>query len=389
MKFRIFFLLIAGLFLSSCNDSEVNEVSKEYYSLTDNKDSIGEILGQHDLVILGEVIHDSEDIFNHKVELMKHLVESEGFNFIMLEGAEAELEYYKNKDYPVQEGLNHIYRKDNFGYFFENSNVEVSQIDWLPLVYQSPTQDTDLLYDIHKEIAVFDTATADEFKSTEIALRIWSYDMLSSGNPESFDREGNVYQTLIDTEYFRKLSQASQNYIAIKNDNLINYITELNFDNGYVEYNAMRAKGMANSIMDKLKKDTKAIVWIHNGHAQYAPENIEYVEQTSYDYEGNLESVGTILRDEGIDVYSVGLIFNEADQDASSFFEASVERKTDDSYLEGYINNQTENDIFIDFKTSEIIKNQSYTLDELGSNKYEMNPLEQYDGLIYLDKIEK
>ena len=83
MKFRLCFLLIVSLFLSSCNDSKDNELSKEYYSLTDNQESIGEILGQHDVVILGESIHDSEDIFNQKVELMKHLVESEGFNLII------------------------------------------------------------------------------------------------------------------------------------------------------------------------------------------------------------------------------------------------------------------------------------------------------------------
>lgn len=389
MKFKLCILLITVIVLSGCNEENDSGSSNEFYSLTEEQGSIGKILGQHDVVIIGESIHDSEDIFNHKVSLMKHLVKNEGFNLIMLEGAEAELEYYKDKGYSVQEGLNHIYRKDNFLYFFENDDIDVSQIDWLPLVYENPTKDTGLLYEIHKEIDDFDKSLADEFKLQEIALRTWTYEMLSSGNPEKFEREGNVYQSLIDAEYFVKLSEAGQNYITLKNDNLNNYITEMDFGSGYVEYNIMRAKGMADSIIKKLNDDTKAIVWIHNGHAQYAPSKIDYANQTLYDYEGNLESTGTILRNEGIDIYNLGVIFNEADQEVSPFFEDGIERKSDERYLEGYIGNQTEGDIFIDFKTSEFIKNEKYVLDEFGSNEYEMNPLEQYDGLIYLDKIDK
>lgn len=395
MKFKmITLLLLCSTFIiggcSNANTDEMNSKAKEYYNLTSEEESIGNILGQHDVVLLGESVHDSIDIFNKKVDLIKYLVENEGFNLIMLEGSEAELEYYKDRNHPVDEGLNYIYQHENFvEYFFNNQLIETTQIDWLPLVYDYPSFDTLLLDEIHKEISTFDKVSADKFKSAEISLRTWTYEMLSSGKPEEFNREENIYQTLIDENYFSELSKPTQDYIKKKNFNVVNYISEIDFENGYVEYNIMRSKGMANSIKDKLGKNTKAVIWIHNGHAQYEPGKINYDKQTSYDYEENLQSVGTILRNEGLDIYNVGLIFNEAKAGFSPFIQDNIERKSNDEFLEGYIGNQTEDDIFIDLRENYFIKDQIYKLDELGDNEYTMNPHEQYDGLIYIDTIEK
>lgn len=393
MKTKILLLICicSLMFASSCSNQDTNEVNteeKNFYNIEKEKEAIGNILGKHDVVLLGESIHDSSDIYNLKIELMKYLVEHEGFNLIMLEGSQAELEYYKSKKHPVEEGLNYIYKPDSFQYFFESDAVETTQIDWLPLVYDYPSFDTLLLDEISKEISKHNQELAYEFKSMEIALRTWAYKMLSSGNPEKFDKE-NIYQKIIDKQFFDELSEPTQEYINKKNFNLVNYINEINFENGYIEYNMMRSRGMADSIMDKLDDHSKSIVWIHNGYAQYEPEKISYDNQTSYDYEENLDSVGSILRDEGIDVYSIGLLFNEAKAGVSPFIEKNISRKDNTKYLEGYIGSHTEDDIFIELQGNDFIRNQQYKLDDLGNSEYTMNPYEQYDGLIYIDSIEK
>lgn len=82
-------------------------------------------------------------------------------------------------------------------------------------------------------------------------------------------------------------------------------------------------------------------------------------------------------------------LFGRKFTDIKELIEGNISRKDSEGFLEGYIGNHTKDDVFIELKGNNFINDQQYKLDELGNNEYTMNPYEQYDGLIYIDTIEK
>ncbi len=102
-----------------------------------------------------------------------------------------------------------------------------------------------------------------------------------------------------------------------------------------------------------------------------------------------VESLGALLRESEHSVYNAGLFHNEAEDYELLPEDYATPRRDKDKTLEGYIGNQVQKDIFIDFATSDFIEENQYTVHWEGYYGYRMVPQEQFDGLIYIDHIKE
>lgn len=99
-------LLITTSILVGCGTEaeESNENSVDYYELNNDIKDIGDILGEHDIVILGESTHWSSEIAKQKTDLIDYLAEEHGFNKLFLETSDSKFNYYQERGLPMTDG---------------------------------------------------------------------------------------------------------------------------------------------------------------------------------------------------------------------------------------------------------------------------------------------
>lgn len=385
-------MLIAG-----CGaEAEQAEVPvKDYYGINEEIEEIGNILSNQDIVILGESTHWSEDIAKEKVDLIDYLAEERGFNKLFLETPDSEFNYYKDSGLDMKDGVMEQYHQDIFAEYLneENSNITALPMDWAPLIENNNASHISLLEEnITDEINRYDTELAEEFKKSEYALRDWFVKgLFLNQRVGNLERPTDVYQDIRNEKFFEKLPEPSQDYIISRHEDIKDYYSQINFDNALIEYYDYREIGMADKVLSQMEQGDKAIVWVANGHSNYDVtkiDNSHEVFEIERKDERN-ESLGALLRDSQYSVYNVGIYYNEADDYGLLPQEVATPRKTEDDTLEGYIGNKISDDIFIDFQTSDFIEEKIYTAFNAGSYNYQMVPQEQFDGLIYIDHLEK
>lgn len=398
MKFKLIITYALIFLVAGCADTQSSETSdtpQDYYELKENIEGIGNILSEQDIVILGESTHWTEDITKEKVDLIDYLAEEHGFNKLFLETPDSEFNYYKDSGLDMKDGVMEQYHQDIFAEYLneENSNITVLPMDWSPLIENNNASHISLLEEnITDEISRYDIELAEEFKKSEYALRDWfAKGLFLNQRVGNLERPTDVYQDIRNEEFFAKLPEPSQNYIISRHENIKNYYSQINFDNALIEYYDYREIGMADKVLSQMEQGDKAIVWVANGHSNYDVtkiDNTHEVFEIERKDERN-ESLGALLRDSQYSVYNVGLYYNEADDYGLIPQEVATPRKTADDTLEGYIGNKVSDDIFIDFQTSEFVEEKAYTAFNAGSYDYQMVPQEQFDGLIYIDHLEK
>lgn len=398
MKFKLIITYALIFLVAGCADtqsSETSEALQDYYELEENIEEIGNILSNQDIVILGESTHWSEDITKEKVDLIDYLAEEHGFNKLFLETPDSEFNYYRDSGLDMKDGVMEQYHQNIFAEYLneENSNITALPMDWAPLIENNNVSHISLLEEnITDEINRYDKELAEEFKRSEYALRDWfAKGLFLNQRVGNLERPTDVYQDIRNEKFFEKLPEPSQDYIISRHEDIKNYYSQINFDNALIEYYDYREIGMADKVLSKMEKGDKAIVWVANGHSNYDVtkiDNTHEVFEIERKDERN-ESLGALLRDSQYSVYNVGIYYNEADDYGLLQEEIPTPRKTEDDTLEGYIGNKVSDDIFIDFQTSEFVEEKAYTAFNAGSYDYQMVPQEQFDGLIYIDHLEK
>lgn len=389
--------LIGFLLLMGCDAQTKSSVEDNhaYYSLNDNLQDIGNILNEHDIVILGESTHWSADITEEKINIIEYLAQHHDFNKFFLETPDSEFNYYKDSGLPMIDGVNTQYHQEIFSSFIEgeHDNIQAFPMDWTPLFTGNNASAVSILEEnITGEISEFNQDLAGEFKRSEYALRDWfSRGMFQNQSVGHFEREIDVYEEIQKEDFFKELPEPSQNYITSKQENIKDYIEKINFDNAQIDYYDQREIGMADKVLSQLEDGDKAIVWVANGHSNYDVSNIEHTNEVflSERRDERTESLGALLRESNHSVYNVGLYYNQADNYKLLPEDYEAPRKTGDDTLEGYIGDRVQDDIFIDFETSDFIEEKLYTAYVMGAYDYKMIPQEQYDGLIYLDHLKE
>ena len=390
-------LLVTTSILIGCSSDteEPKDSSADYYELDNDIEDIGDILGEHDIVILGESTHWSFEIAKQKVDLIDYLAEEHGFNLLFLETGDSEFNYYQQSGLPMTEGVSDQYRQESFNKYLDgiSENIKALPMDWKPVFSGNRTSSVSILEEnIVDEISGYSHDLAEEFKRSEFALRDWfSKGALQGKKVGHFERPTNVYEDIRSQSFFDDLTPATQNYIVSREGNIEKYYSKISFEDGVAEYNDYREIGMAEKALEQMNDDDKAIVWVANLHSNYDVASIDYTNEVYVEGKMNerVESLGALLQDSDYSVYNAGLFHNEADDYELLPEDFATPRSEKDETLEGYIGNRAQKDIFIDFATSDFIEEDQYTVYWAGYYDYRMVPQEQFDGLIYIDHIKK
>lgn len=388
--------LLTVVFLTGCsmNDKSAETESKDYYDLATELTEIGNIIKNNDIIIIGESTHWSEEIAEEKMQLINYMAEEHGFNKLFLETPDSEFNYYKASEMAMKDGVNYQYHQEVFSDVINGTdeNITMLPMDWTPLFAEgSPTAVSVLEENITEEISVYNQELAEEFKRSEYAFRDWfSKGMFLNQNVGNFEREKDVYRVIKDEYFFKELSEPAQNYIISRSENIEKYASNINFDNAMIDYYDYREIGMADKVLSQMEDGDKAIIWVANGHSNYEVADVEHTNEVfiSERRDERTESLGALLRDSQYDVYNIGLYYNEADSYQLLPDHPGTPRKTGDESLEGYIGDRVQNDIFIDFETSDFVEDKLYKASVMGDYEYNIVPAEQYDGLIYLNQLE-
>lgn len=399
---KLICVICISVIFSGCGDESENSSShdeqKDYYTLNDEFEEIGNIIDDHDIVIIGESTHWSADIADKKMDLIEYLADEHDFNLLFLETGDAEFNYYRESGLPAEDGAGEMYRQERFSEVLngENENLQAAAMDWTPgFEHGSITAVSVLEENIVNEINEFNTGLAEDFKRSEYALRDWFsrglFNMQDTGYFDESSNPSDVHQNIRNEAFFNDLSEASQNYIIQKDENIKNYFSQFSFDGKTTDYYEYRAIGMSDKVLSQMTDDDKALVWTANGHAEYDVTQAEYLDEV-YINEGWNErenTLGSFLKDSEYKVYNIGLFHNEADGYKQAQESYETPRVTDDDTLEGNIGNRVQEDIFIDLKTSSFIDEREYTAFNYGYYEYNMVPQEQFDGIIYIDHVEE
>ena len=390
-------LLVTTSILIGCSSDaeEPKGSSDDYHELNKDIEDIGDILGEHDIVILGESTHWSSEIAEQKTDLIDHLAEQHDFNLLFLETADSEFNYYQQSGLPVIEGINHQYQQEIFEKYLDGTAeyIKAVPMDWSPNITGYSASYVSLLEEnIVDEISEYDLGLAEEFKRSEFAVRDWfSKGTLQGKKVGYFERPTNVYEDIRSQPFFDDLTPATQNYIVSREGNIEKYYSKISFEDGVAEYNDYREIGMAEKVLEQMDSNDKVIVWVANLHSNYDVASIDYTNEVYVEDKMNerVESLGALLQESDYSVYNAGLFHNEADDYEILPEDYATPRREKDETLEGYIGNRVQKDIFIDFATSDFIEEDQYTVYWAGYYDYRMVPQEQFDGLIYIDHIKK
>src|SRR5699024_8988218 len=137
---------------------------------------IGDILGEQDIVILGESTHWSSEVAKQKTELIDYLADEHGFNLLFLETGDSEFNYYQESDLPFIEGISDQYQQETFKKYLDckAKNVEDEAMEWKPASGGNQASSVSVLAENSvNEISEYDIDLAEEFKSSEFAVRDW------------------------------------------------------------------------------------------------------------------------------------------------------------------------------------------------------------------------
>src|SRR5699024_1872584 len=314
-------LLITTSILMGCDidSKESSENPADYYELDNDIENIGDILGEQDIVILGESTHWSSEVAKQKTELIDYLADEHGFNLLFLETGDSEFNYYQESDLSIIEGISDQYQQETFKKYLNGKakNIKALPMDWKPVFAGNQASSVSVLEEnIVNEISEYDLDLAEEFKSSEFAWRDWfAKGELQGEKVGHLEQPTNVYDDIKSQSFFNELAPATQNYIVSRQKNIEKYYSKISFEEGVAEYNDYREIGMAEKVLEQMEGNDKAIIWVSNLHSNYDVTSVEYTNEVYVENKMNdrVESLGALLRESEHSIYNVGLFHNEAD----------------------------------------------------------------------------
>lgn len=401
-QMRYLLIFIFPIFLLGCASNEENGV----YNLDSDLSNIVDTIEDYEVIVLAEPTHASSDIDEIFIKLITQLTKDGDYNVVGLETSSAELEYYlnfydeSNLDIVRNESVMEKYTQPNFSSLFKkhwNNELSVEGIDWVPTVYNQTTDNTHLLENIYQDIKKSNIENAEDFKNKEIKLREFTSRMIFNDEEyidyDEVDSYLNFYKNLKNSSSYEDLDPHSKKFINHRIDVLQNplskeYLTGLKITNPNQDYFSRRGIGMYEKINNLVKEGNKVIVWVHNWHALKNPGKINIPSE-----EGQISrptdhySLGYLLNQSNLKTFVIGTYFNSAENFSSIYLNnEDLEKITDEKFLEAQLSYYQESPLFINLEQHKLLNNRYNAYDE-GFIEYELNPREQFDGLIYIEEI--
>lgn len=399
---RYISIFIFSIFLLGCSSNEKDGVYNLDYEISNIVDSIDD----SDVVVIAEPTHLSSDIDDIFIELITELTKDNNYNIVGLETSSAELEYYLNfyddsaLDVVRNESVMEKYRHQNFSNLFKkhwDHDLSLEGIDWLPTIYNRTTDNTFLLENIYQDIKINNIDYAEDFKGIEIKLRNLTNNMILSDDEyidyDEIDKLLNFYNNLRNSSSYKKLNLHTKTFIkqriAVLDGPLSReYLKDLEITNPNQDYFSRRGMGMYEKINTLVQEGNKVIVWVHNWHAIKNPKEINIIsKEWQLLKPTDHYSLGYFLSKSNLKTFIIGTYFNSAENFSSIYFDnEDLEKITDENFLETQLSYYKESPLFINLDEHDSLNGRYKAYDE-GLIEYELNPNEQFDGLIYIDKI--
>lgn len=411
-----------------------NKIKKHFFALKEKDEdylSILNIVGDAKLVLIGESTHGTEEFYQIRADITKHLIKEKGFNAIAIEG-----------DWPDTHNINKFVRNDNdvqtsdealsgfkrFPTWMWRNNVVKQFIEWL--------KEYNLKFCTEDQVGFYGLDLYSLNSSIEIILRILekidpkaliaAKQRYSCFNPFKEDLSGYGYATSFgmvpscQEEVILQLLEINENSFKYLEENLLSQDEVLYLiQNARLVKNAERyyrsmfqSKSLSWNLRDMHMAETldnlyvhlnkatgqeaKIIVWAHNSHIGDA-RNTEHAEENQW-------NLGQLVKEKhGNKAILIGSLTYSGTVTAASAWDGIAERKKvrhalNNSYENFFHQLMPKNFVTI-FRNNNEIKNllPSHFLEraigviykpetERFSHYFYANIYNQFDALIYLDK---
>lgn len=407
MKYALI-LFITFLLVTACGNDE----PKEYYNLESEMDEIGGMLDEYDVVILGEPTHHSVEISKLFSELSLYLNDNYDFDTYAMEFGREHFDFYLNyfesqshtEDFPKRNFITAVHHNTEFDEVIQRSlnSEDEFQLEGISRISAGP-MDREVTHEefIADDLSNFSNVN-DEFLEAEqnikqqIVSMVYDYEEIDY---EFMDEMQAVYEEIYSSDYFNDLDTMSQNYIETRIDFLENtlsedYLGDLKIEDSREEYYARRGQDMYENIETLIENGHKVVVQMHNAHTtKQLGEISSHIEVLDLRYKALKNSVGNLLEESDINTFHIATIFNEGEDifpEEYGYRGDTVPRKTRGSDLENRISEYELDYALVNLHETDWADEEYSTYYEgLPSQRLSMVPIEQYDGILYIDYLEE
>jgi erythromycin esterase len=424
---KILGLIIIATIMVSCNDSRTqidnthftrwglnNSQKIETIELTENQDDLSllkRIVGNAEVVCLGENRHDIHEQFKLKHRFIKYLIEEMNFTVFVLE---ASLPYSKKINDYVLNGNGNIdeIMSGMPGWFLWDTQEIKSILIWIRKFNKNPDKEkkvkfygVDIVAPNNALDQIFEyLQKVDQPFFKEIQNNYYARDIINDNNwPTSLQHYSELSdeeKLILDKNYnalYKHIKQSKAAYVSVSTETEYDWILQLAYsaneankmfsvqrrlDIGLIRDNAMAQNTLW--VKQSLQNEEKMIVWAHNVH-------IGKGEFTMTGEEGTIKGMGYILNQKlQKKMVSIGASFNQGEfQNENRVFQPSDENTVARtlanlkmSYLLLDLNGKTKD---------ENIKKWLNTTNTIHGQNFEMTcvPKNSFDAMYFIDKISK
>ncbi len=362
---------------------------------------ITEVLKEKDIVILGEAGHGDGKTFEVKANLIKYLIEKEGFNALAIEGAGFIDMQIKNSVIPVDSLLVFKYKKEWLPWWGYSKQTKLlidflkthNTLKYIGLESYAHTELRDFLNKRLSEVeknmqvlskfdSVYSQLKGDNFKCTSMAdLDFYQQQLDKIRNENDIVKTNGLLLQVVNNES-----------VNIDNQKYSNIIGGFEAENIYVN---IRDRQMANNLIWYKKRNPKAkiIVWIANFHGAKNIGQIRYKEDIPDLYASFTLFNDYLVQEYGDKVYSMAFTSFKGGFGELLFSDAPPGMiNTPNNSLESELGKKNFDFAFIDFESVRKKKpnwrNKIFNSTLLGYDNKPGKWLDVFDGIFYIRENE-
>ena len=296
-------------------------------------DGLNDIVGDAQIVLLGESQHMMHEQYLLKHRIIRFLVEKMNFNHVAIEdsyyGTIAINQYINGSDISPEHAL-----RDTGGWYlwdteemlsfikwlreYNDSAADAQKVDYSGIDIQDPWPGIRYLYDYFKKT---DPEYADYLENRKQIFEVFNQPIwikVRYGYADLNPEQKQSIETSLK-EMKEKLNNFRQKYIKASGEEVfkdavlvVRYLLKSHeFFMGFEESDSLggsiREKAMfenVNRILKEMRENEKLIIWVHNAHAAKSPLDFLFPKEPEF----NLELLGTMLTKKyGHSVKSIGI----------------------------------------------------------------------------------